>query len=221
MVIRMSVLAGLLVAVVAASVSAQAKVYKTPQEVFDASKEAAKKGDMKAYFVLLEPESMKQVAAGLAVLGAVTRADVESDKTGKVKAQIKPFLDALDKHGLTAAKTKDFKAPKEKDPEKVVKAAKPLLELIKDKPAFAAEVLGAIQKVRKEDDSGFKVLAKAKLTDVKIDGDKATGTVVNTVKDKENKDKEKKDPISFTKVGKGWLIKVDPPAKPKEKGKDG
>jgi hypothetical protein len=217
MVGRMSVLAGLMAAVVAASAAAQAKVYKTPEEVFDASKAAAKKGDLKGFFALVEPDSVKQLSAGLAIAGVNLR---NLAATGKVKKEVyQPILDVMDKHGLTADATKKVKPdPMEKDPEKVLKAAKPLLELIKDKPAFAADVLKAFQKASGKDDADFKVLANAKLKDLKINGDKATGTVVNTIDGE-----EKKDPITFVKVGKGWMMKLDftgGKAKGKAKGKD-
>src|SRR5262249_46649248 len=210
-----SVLAGLLAAVVAASGAAQTKVYKTPEDVFDAAKAAAKKGDLKAYFALVEPESVKLVAAGLALTGVNMRALSASGKIDKDAS--KPSLDVRDKHGLTADATKKVKpGPMEKDAEKVIKAAKPLLGLIKDKSAFVADVLTASQKSSKKGDEDFKVLAKAKLKDVKIDGDKATGNVVNTIAGK-----ERTDPITFVKVGKGWLIRLDIlGGKGKDKGKD-
>jgi hypothetical protein len=218
MVGRMSVLAGLMAAVVAASAAAQAKVYETPQKVFDAATAAAKKGDMKAFFALLDPDSVNQLTAGMAVSATFVRGLADLDKTGKTKEALKPLEKVMDKHGLTAEATKKLKPIKpEKDLQKLAKEAKPLLELIKDKPGFISDVLPVFEKLTKkgDGDDGFKAMGSAKLKDVKVDGDKATGTVVM-----KKGDEDKSEPIKFVKVGKGWRIKYEPKAKDKDKDKD-
>jgi hypothetical protein len=200
---RMAVLAGLLAAVVAASAAAQAKVYKTPQEVFDAIKEAAKKGDLKAYYALVEPESVRRLAAALAVSTHGLRTAADAGKLEmKMKERFKPVFAVMDKHGLTSAASKKIKRIElDEDPAKTVKAARPLLELIKDQRGFVADMLTTLTG---KDDEKLKLLAKARLKDVKIDGDRATGQVVNTVKGKERSTRQE-----FVKVGKGWMMKLD------------
>src|SRR5215208_6456350 len=106
MVIRLFVLAALIGAVTAASAGAQAKVYKTPQEVFEAATAAAKKGDMKTFFSLLEEGSLNQVTAGMAMTGMFFRSFAELDKTGKAKDAMKDIEKVMKKHGLSAEATK-------------------------------------------------------------------------------------------------------------------
>jgi hypothetical protein len=118
---------------------------------------------------------------------------MERDKTGEAKKKLQPVTDVLEKHGITdeALNKLSQAEPGEKiDP---VEAMKPLLDQIKDKPAFYAELMTA------EEQGGavFEQLGTATLKDLKIDGGKATGKLSLGKTEK---------PIAFKKIGNGWKI---------------
>jgi hypothetical protein len=198
--------AALLLAALAVTAGAQkdkdekkAKLYKTPQEVFDAAEAAEAKKDSKTMAACLAPASQKEFAALLAVIAVEKRRAAKDEKDEKKREALakeaKPANEILDKHGLTEKATKDVRfadTPKENK-----QVRKTLDELIKKPEAFLAEMLAVSDFLGGDKDK------KSKLTDVKIDGDKATGTVVTEGKDK---GKERKEPVGFVKINGGWRI---------------
>jgi hypothetical protein len=188
------------------------KAYKTPQEVFDAFLTSLNKRDAKTFVACVDPDTLDQVAAFYAVQGLQRRQRAEGGTTASKLAKLwKPTLDVLNKHGLTAKATKDVKLGKDPSPAELAKAHAAVLPLLKDKAGFIVDYQNArdteLPKAKEDD-------LKAKLRDVKINGDKATGTMVVTISVKE----EKKDPVEFVKVGGGW--KIVPYPKKKDEGKD-
>jgi hypothetical protein len=222
---RTVTLAALLLAAVAASAAAQkdkAKVYKTPQECFDAGSAAFAKGDHKTWVGCLAPASQKELAAELGVKYALTRASLEGlkdrDRAAAVAKAHKPLFDVLDRHGLTAKALKGLEEGK--DEKQRQKARQAVLDLLKDAEAFLVDFYEAVDRLEglsKEKDGGTE-----ELTDVKIDGDKATATVVRTVKgDDKGKDVVSKESMRFVKVDGGWrLARRFAPDAPKEDSKD-
>jgi hypothetical protein len=228
--VRYVALAVLLLAGFALSAAAQKdkddkpkdKVYKTPKEVFDAFIEAMNKRDARTFVGCLAPEPLTQMVGFYAVQGLqkrdlATSGTKDGDKDNKLAKRWKPTFDVLDKHGLTVKATKDVKVSTTEEREK---ARKTILPLIKDKSAFLVDYQEALDKDRpkvKEEDF------KAKLAELKIDGDKATAVLVVllNVKDKKDKTKEseQKDPVEFVKVGGGWKINPSPKKK-KDEPKD-
>jgi len=219
-VIRILILCGLSLAVAGAAAQKDkdekpaAKIYKTPQECFDDAAAAMVKKDRTAMLACFTPEAHKQMAADMAVQGISMRAEMtgksakDKDKAEKDEALLKKYkqlFDVLDKHGLTEAATKDLKVkdfrPTKQNREAVVK-------LVKDPAAFAAAFLTALDKFG---EGAPRDEPKPTLTGVKIDGDKASGTVVVKfkvkAKDKDTEDvRERKQPLTFSKVNGGWLI---------------
>src|SRR4051794_21769714 len=65
---------------------AKGKVYKTPQEVFEAARDAAARGDYKGYFATMAPQTIEHQAARFAVAGAKARQAAGSDPSGKLGA---------------------------------------------------------------------------------------------------------------------------------------
>jgi hypothetical protein len=230
LVIRTLTLAGLVLAALAVSATAQkdekepkekAKVYKTPQECFDAVLKAIEKKDARAMIDCFTPESQKQMAADFVAQGVFFRAQAEKNEDFAKK--YKPLLETLDKHGVTEKATKDlkikgFRVNNKKDREAILK-------LVKDPAAFAAAFMTTMDKVEPRPDE--KDQPKPKLTDVKIDGDKAKGQVVSTIKlkDKDKEEvKEEKEPVTFEKINGSWRVAADADRKdeePKSKDKDG
>jgi hypothetical protein len=229
--IRTLALGGLLLAALVVGASAQdtepkrkAKVYKTPQEVFEAVLAARQKRDARAMVDCFTPEAVKRIATDLAVQSFFVRDRAEGkylkdqgkDKIEEEAKKLKPQLDVLDKHGLTEKATKDlrpanFRATKEQ--------REGLRKLIKDPEAFVVEFMTAQAKAEPRPPEG-KDDPKPKLADVKTDGDKGTGNVVVTLK-AGNESKEIKQPVLFRKVNDGW--RIDPQPEKEEqapKGKD-
>jgi hypothetical protein len=211
----------------------KAKVYKTPKDAFDAAVAAMSKKDYAIMVSCFTPEAHKQMAADLAMQGMFIRGKAEGgpakdkekgEPDEKAMKQYKPVFDVMDKHGLTKAATKDLKS-------KGFRASKEdreaILKLVKDHAAFAAAFMTAQDKAS---DAPERDDPKPTLTDVKVDGDKASGNVVVKfkvkAKDKDAEEvRERKQPVTFSKIKGGWLIdpeadEKDAPAPPdKDKGK--
>jgi len=238
-------LAGLLLAAVAVSVPAQdvepkrgTKVYKTPKECFEAVLAASEKRDARAMVDCFTPDAIKQIAGDLAGQSFFLRDQAEGkgfkDKEGakpdeETLKRLKPMLDVLDKHGLTAKATKDLRPKTAFRPTKKEREA--LLKLVKKPEAFVVDYMTAQNKANPAPNT--KDQPKPKLADVKIDGNKATANVVVTfsspAKDKDKDEKrEIKQPIKFEKIDGGWRVNPQPDRKdeddqatPKDKVKDG
>jgi len=208
---RILILAGLALAALALSAPAaqdekdkdkpKEKVYKTPQEVFDAFTAAEQKRDAKAMVSLMAPVAHREFTAGFGFIFAVTRNQLKEKKDKKSDEELKqsaPIFAVLDKHGLTEKAMKGVKFSE--DAKEVQKHNKAVLDAVKDQKAFLVDLLNALNVVdpKKEDKSVDK------LTELKVAGDKASGVVVTTYEDKKKKDK--KSPVAFVKVGEGWKI---------------
>lgn len=202
--------------------SDRAKVYETPQEVFDAYVTAVNKGDYRARVACYPPVVQKKLATDWAIQGVFRRS--QANGSGKIKGvDYKPLFEVLDKHGLTEDATKGItglETGKKRDA-----ARSTLIALIKDHGAFVAEYETALAVVTarprpkdrdkdkdkdkekekdKDKSKGKPTEVRPKLTEVKINGDKATGVPVLTVDGK-----EQKGSVEFVKVGGGWRIIPD------------
>jgi len=180
----------------------KAAVYKTPEEVFDAFVPAMNKRDTKTYVGCLAPAALKRMAGQLARLGVQRRVFAESGgKDGgpndKLMKSWKETFEVLDKHGLKSEVTRKIKAADQD------KAEAALSALVKDHAAFVLDYLEAVD--RQEGGKLKEGNVKAKLSDVKIDGDSATGTVTYG-----DKDAESKQTFGFVKVGEGWKLAPSP-----------
>ena len=65
-----------------------------------------------------------------------------------------------------------------------------------------------------------KANVEEKLEGVKIDGDKAAGTLVRTVVGKDKKERVKREPVEFVKIDGGWRIIPSMEFDDKEEKKD-
>jgi hypothetical protein len=179
----------------------QEKKYDTPQAVFDAFKTAIANNDWKAVYHTVTPESGNALVAGLIVQGYQVQAFAAKDKTGKLAELAKPFEKAFARHSLSQEVIeKALKAiGKPKTTEEGQTALLKVAGLVKDRGAFLGDVMPLLTKGKKD----LATAAKATLEDVKITGDKATGTVVTSVGGK-----DKREPLAFKKVGGGWRVEM-------------
>lgn len=193
----------LVVAVVGPGAGARAqdakKGYRTPQEAFDAFTKAAAKADYATFYSTLEPAASDKLVGMFALIAVHARADLDrygSKMPERVRAMLRPVAATAERFGLEKFRPLAPKAEKAEQDAWVRKA----VAAVRKKPEFFAAALTALEKAR-EGGAGMKELGTARLEGVKIDGDAARGTVVNT------KDElEKKSPIEFRRVNGSWLI---------------
>jgi hypothetical protein len=195
-------LCGMVLASMAITAGAQEKVsvYNSPRAVFVMARAALKKRDVKAFMSCLTEDSQLLMTGQLVMLGMVIKADAALDKSGKAAELVKPVDEIFKKHGLTkqaAPQTRN-----RPDAAAQLQAKRQLAKLVKDRSAFCADLLAALQKADAK--AGSPLFADAEWDEVKIDGDKATGTMLV------GKKKEKR-PIDFAKAGGGWLLVLPNP----------
>jgi hypothetical protein len=211
----------LLAALSAAEAGGGQPKYATPQEAFDAANKALQRGDWKAACGTLTDDSRDLFAGGMVFAGLLGKGlalgfaklapkDKQEDLLAKIKAQFKPVDDALAKHGLTEEVFKKMEKkggeekPDLKDPEQVKKLMKALVAPVKDRCALIVDLMAALEKTGdKQKGKGGLIPPGARLTDVKVEGDKARGVVVS----KEG-DEEKRTPLEFRRVAGSWRIEL-------------
>jgi hypothetical protein len=147
----------------------------TPEATFKTATTAFEKEDWKTFCDCMTPESKDTMAVGMATVGMMMQgfAALGGEEADKENAKLK---ETLAKHGLTEA---FFKGLEEKEePKDEAAAMKMLLEPVKDRGQFVADMIGTMQAMGdKGPQAGPPIPKDAKLADVKIDGDTAKGTV--------------------------------------------
>jgi len=178
------------------------KQYKTPQAVFDAAMAAQERKDFKTAVACVAPEARKDLAASL----ALNALNIKQGNTKEVRKELKPLFDVLDKHGLTEKAVKDVQLGD--DPKTVEKSREKLKKLIKKPADFAVDYMTAQDKVGAGERPGE---SKIKLTGVKINGDKATGTMSIDF----GGSSDTILPVEFVKINGGWKFIPEPKRKAK------
>jgi hypothetical protein len=167
----------------------------TPEETFKSAQAAAEKNDYKAFMSTMTPESQETYAGMIAFGGAMVQAF--AGLGGPEGAEdAKKVKEVLDKHGLTEETLKKAD-PTAADP---IAGMKSLVEPVKDKPAFVADMMAALKSSKDFKDKS-PLQKGTTLKDVKIDGDSAKGTIETEVEGK-----KESSPIGFKKIDGKWLI---------------
>lgn len=188
------------------------KPYATPKEVFEAARVAL---NGKAFYHSLTPDSQKLLNGYILIGGVFFEAFAVTDDSKKAaKAMEKVFS----KHGVTGKAVSKFLSSTEKDAGKLFRAA---AELIKNPDYFFDDYAAAMKKAYgKTYQMSFLAQAisddthaELSLTDLKVNGDKASGRVIYEIDGKKTK-----TTIHFVKAGSSWKIalferKFDPPAR--------
>lgn len=175
----------------------------TPEATLEAARAAAAKHDYAALCQLFTPGAQEDLAAGLVVVSRMVLASkADKEGAGPLRAKLR---EVLDKHGLSENNMPririDAKATEEEQAREFRKLAAP----IKDRCAFAVDVLGVLY--RHGDKPGGRLIEEsARLKDVKVEGDKATATFVQA-----RGGRESGGPVAFEKVGGEWKISKVPP----------
>jgi hypothetical protein len=179
--------------------------YDTPEACFAGAKEAVANRDPLAFCDCLTDESQQMVAGAMVVMGGMMKKMGGVALLGgrqaaeEARRQFAPINDVLQRHGVAAAQLDDVVviALREKKAEVLTQAGK----TIADKRLFIAEMMGALSTTDR--DVGFvDEITKAfagDLKDLKINGDRATATLVGPTK---------RQPIEFRKSTAGWKIHI-------------
>jgi hypothetical protein len=173
----------------------KAKVYKTPQDAFDAFENAEKKKAWKEYCDCLTEKSRDVYASSLLQKTISQRKFIgPRDPDGVMQ-----ITDVLEKHGLTEdvvkKQTADF--AKEKN---ALKQQTILVAPVKDKAALVADLYAAWEKV---DPKILPTPFPGTLKDVKIKGDSAQGILNVKIGDKKSP-----QPFYFQKEKGSWRIEL-------------
>lgn len=221
--------AGLLLAA-SSFVAAQDKQagHATPAAVFDAYFDSLQRRDTKAMLGCLTDDAVRALAGLYAVQGQQKRELARSSgkdggKDDKLTRRWQPLFDVLDKHGLTESATKGVKLGLRPTAAESEKARAALVKEVKDVRGFLADYQGALDK---DSPRAKEEELKVRLTEVKVEGDKATGVgVAKYMARAKDKDKVKEVEVEdrklfdFVKEGGGWKIVPTPRPVEKKEGK--
>jgi protein-tyrosine-phosphatase len=183
-----------------ATPSAATARYATPQEVLDANQKATNARDWTVVLATVTPES-QDVLVGSAAFGAVNLA-----------ASDPQIAEVLKKYGIPAEKFRlkpaDVRAGNFRDVvNRMNERQRQLLDLIDDKPRFFAEIMEQQEQyLKRMGVSAVPQRPEAKLMDVKINGDAASGKQSVALKGK-----TVEVPVLFKKVGGSWLLHASMP----------
>jgi hypothetical protein len=176
--------------------------FETPEAAFAALQEAVGQNDWRTAADCMTPESQEMMATGLLMAGSLMGVFGGEQAAG--------LNAALQKHGVEMPKPAfDFSVTQPgQEPQTAAADAPqsptPEMPEIKDKPAFIADMLAALEKMD-QGQSGQKhqQWAAATLKDLSQDGDAATASVVI-----QGDNGEESQPVEFRKGGGGWLVQL-------------
>jgi hypothetical protein len=181
--------------------------FSSPQEVFDAIRQASQKDDGRAWCQCLTDESRDLLAATLVVEEFSRKQDKEKIVTEEQKAHVQAIEKVFAQHNLTdeflMKMQREFltlshpKAPLEEK----VKAARTVTGPIKDVNGFVADLFQAVQKSTRSE-SPLAMWKNAKLTEVQISGRTAEGVI--------SIGPGQPQPFLFRKQGESWRLDLFP-----------
>jgi hypothetical protein len=181
--------------------------YGSPEAVFAAATQAAEREDWRSFCGCLTPPSRDALASSMIhnvshIATARSFASASGIGAGQaVDAKIQPILDVLQRHRLDDETVKRMASelpwmPTTSDVAKMDQALAP----IRDRNGFIADMIAALRQVDNRP-GPTPFAAQSELTEVKIDGDRATGMVVST-----DSGLGGKQSIAFQRSGGGWKI---------------
>jgi hypothetical protein len=177
--------------------SGPGKPYKSPQMVFQAWIAANDKGDNKAFVTsVVDPDSRLDMAARF--VSAYERIKVSSNSktvdAGRLLAAV------MVKHGFRGKGLVWSKIRSREDEHR--KARELVAKVVTDMDTFLIEALVAVDKmVELRNEGRIAPRAEWKLIEVKIDGNKASGTMVIS-----EAGTTTRKPVHFRKRGNGWRL---------------
>jgi hypothetical protein len=155
----------------------------TPEAAFAAFQKAAREGDNAGLLAVLTADSKDTVVGGMVVHLCLPVLLVK-DIGGKVRPEIRTLLDKYKLDVSKATKGTSFAVP---------------AAMIKDKVGFMNDIMKLHQKMKRK--HWLRVLADTKLSDVRADGDKATGKVSDSTGTRPGS-----VPVDFKKIKGKWFV---------------
>lgn len=180
---------------------AAARGADSPQAVFEKFFASAAAHEWRAMYSCLTDDTATRMTLGLMAFPLVVlqmqEQFLEGDEAEAVREQIANFAKILENHNLDPdelrAAMSDMMSD---DPETQGAKAAKLLADVRDRAGLFADVAGFLHAMDSADDDPDN---RPRLTDVKIDGDTATGTAHSTGDDDGQ-------PIEFRRVNGKWLL---------------
>jgi len=194
--------AALLAALALTVTAAEPKKYDKPEDAFDAMNKAMKDRKWDEVYDVLTPESGEKMLGGILIMTGTFKQFAKLDSTGKLAEKLEPITKAIEKAGVKDSDIEDAlksAAEKKGDAKAMAEVTKKLVEPVKEKGKLLGEVMNEMEALnpKKQD------IPEAKVKDVKIDGDTATGTTVT-----KRGDKDEESPVTFKKIDKGWRVEL-------------
>lgn len=172
-----------------ADVQTKQSGFETPEAAFEAFRTAASNKDYGKAIAALTTES-QQALAGSLVFGLSMMAAFDEENGERITAH-------LEKHGITE-ETQESGSPEDTDENAGPAAMMRSIGALTNDPAlFVAESIGLMDELA--DEAGTPDFADGTLSDVSIEGIKATGTLTTESGAK---------PIEFHKIDSGWLVHI-------------
>jgi hypothetical protein len=181
--------------------------YGSPEAVFAAATQAAEREDWRTFSACLSPPSRDALASTMihnVHRITMARSFASASGTGAaqaIDAKLQPILDVLQRHSLDDETIRRMASelplmPSSSDAAKMDQALTPIW----DRNGFIADMIAALRQI--DNRPGVTPFtAQSELTDVKIDGDRATGMVVSS-----DGGPGGKQSIAFQRSGGGWKI---------------
>jgi hypothetical protein len=173
--------------------------YSTPEATWATVTAANLSRDHKAFISGFSPTFQKEMVARQAFEALQMRNFNRGSKeaNAKFQAEIKPVLDALEKHGLTAETTKSINF---RDRSQHQKNTATIAGMVKDPVGLWTDLQSALAKLPDSKDGPSSEFS-GKLEDIKIDGDKATAKSV-----RDGRGGPRSTPVHFAKFNGEWRV---------------
>jgi hypothetical protein len=172
----------------------------TPEATLRAARSAAASHDYSALCRLMTPSARELLAAGLVVFGDFVKT-VSKGKENSPQAKLAEKIgEVFEKHGLNEKTIPRIRINRNASQEDQDREMRKLAGPVKDHFAFVADVLKTMHEYGGKPDARL-IEENARIEDLKVSGDTATATFVQS-----RKGKESKSPIVFQKVEGGWKI---------------
>lgn len=193
-----------------ASVAGCGGNYSSPQATFETAKTAATSENWKAFFDCATPNSLDQIAGSMVFsasmmkgLGGLSGLG-DPDKANKINAAMEKMDAVLEKHGVTEDAMKQaVDSAKPKPGQFSMPDFGSLSSMVTNKSQFIADMIVAMRSIEDlpDDDPFSGKFEDAVLTNVKIDGESATGTIESGGKE---------NPVTFKNISGEWKIDLMP-----------
>jgi hypothetical protein len=176
--------------------------YSSPEAVAVAAKAAIDKKDMGAFYDCLTEESQQVMVGAMVMAGSMMQmmsamaAIGGPEAMAEAKKEVGDVPAVMEKHGLTEESLKGANSDPTKEK---MQAMAGLAEAVKDKRSFVYDMFSALDKLK----AGGPELSQnfsGELSDLKIDGDKATATLMTPRGEEE---------LDFHKTAAGWRLHID------------